>query len=99
MPYSLLWTYSRYFVTHEIARTTIATFRGRGVNQQEPNDMDVSNAAPPSIVALAHEALEACDAVLVRVWTVGPGDSCAACPMRPECADQRACLHLPVSVG
>jgi len=61
--------------------------------------MDVSPAVPHSLVALAREALEACDAVLVRVWTIGPGDSCASCPMRPECPDQRACLHLAVSVG
>lgn len=61
--------------------------------------MDVSSIVPASLVALAREALEACDAVLVRVWTVGPGDSCATCPMRSECPDQRACLHLAVSVG
>ncbi|MGH7729920.1 MAG: GAF domain-containing protein, partial [Candidatus Eiseniibacteriota bacterium] len=49
--------------------------------------------------ALARETLEACDAVLVRVWVVGPGDSCSTCPMRPECPDQRICLHLLASVG
>jgi len=49
--------------------------------------------------AFARETLEACDAVLVRIWVVGPGDSCATCPMRPECPDQRVCLHLAVSVG
>jgi len=52
-----------------------------------------------SLEAFARESLEACDAVLARIWTVGPGDSCATCPMRPECPDQRACLHLVVSVG
>jgi len=61
--------------------------------------MEVMLETRDALVALAHEALEACDAVLVRVWTVGPGDSCASCPMRPECPDQRACLHLTVSVG
>jgi hypothetical protein len=49
--------------------------------------------------ALARESLAACDAVLVRIWTLGPGDLCAGCPMRPECPDQRQCLHLSVSVG
>ena len=53
----------------------------------------------PALEAFARESLEACDAVLARIWTVGPGDSCATCPMRPECPDQRACLHLVVSVG
>jgi len=53
----------------------------------------------PGLEAFARESLEACDAVLARVWTVGPGDSCATCPMRPECPDQRACLHLVVSMG
>lgn len=52
-----------------------------------------------SLQAFARETLEACDAVLVRVWTVGPGDLCAECAMRPECPDQRTCLHLVVSVG
>ena len=52
-----------------------------------------------ALAAFARESLEACDAVLARVWTVGPGDSCATCPMRPECPDQRACLHLVASVG
>ena len=52
-----------------------------------------------SLEALGRESLAACDGVLVRIWTIGPGDSCAACPMRPECPDQVACLHLAVSIG
>ncbi|HKQ56653.1 MAG TPA: hypothetical protein VJY35_02185, partial [Candidatus Eisenbacteria bacterium] len=52
-----------------------------------------------ALEALARESLAACDAVLVRIWTLGPGDLCATCPMRPECPDQRRCLHLSVSVG
>jgi hypothetical protein len=65
----------------------------------EGNDMDATVVRHDSLAALAREALEACDAVLVRVWTIGPGDSCATCAMRAECPDQRACLHLAVSVG
>jgi len=61
--------------------------------------MKTSSHAVPSLEAFARESLEACDAVLARIWMVGPGDSCATCPMRPECPDQRACLHLVVSVG
>ena len=61
--------------------------------------MKTSALPLPPLEALARESLEACDAVLVRIWTVGPGDSCATCPMRPECPDQRECLHLRVSVG
>ena len=36
---------------------------------------------------------------LVRLWLIGPGDSCATCPMRAECPDQTACLHLVASAG
>ncbi len=36
---------------------------------------------------------------LVRIWLVGPGDICAVCPMRAECPDQTACLHLVASAG
>lgn len=61
--------------------------------------MKTSRTVDGRLEALASETLEACDAVLVRAWLVGPGDSCASCPMRPECPDQRACLHLTVSVG
>jgi regulatory Fis family protein len=61
--------------------------------------MDVVNVSPNPLRSLARGALDACDAVLVRVWTVGPGDSCATCVMRPECPDQSACLHLVLSLG
>src|SRR5262245_49732469 len=61
--------------------------------------MDLSPATRAALGSLAGESLAACDGVLVRIWTIGPGDSCAACPMRPECPDQRACLHLTVSAG
>lgn len=39
------------------------------------------------------------DAVLARLWRLRPGDLCASCPMRPECADQTRCLHLVASAG
>ncbi len=61
--------------------------------------MKTSARTLESLQSLARETLEACDAVLVRVWTVGPGDLCVECAMRSECPDQRACLHLVVSVG
>ncbi len=61
--------------------------------------MKTSRMVDGRLEAFASETLEACDAVLVRAWLVGPGDSCGSCPMRPECPDQRACLHLVVSVG
>ena len=38
-------------------------------------------------------------AALVRIWLLGPGDICDTCPMRPECADRRTCLHLVASAG
>jgi len=61
--------------------------------------MKTSRVVDDRLDAFARETLEACDAVLVRAWLVGPGDSCATCAMRPECPDQRACLHLVASVG
>ncbi len=36
---------------------------------------------------------------LVRIWTIGPGDICDVCPMRPECPDQTRCLQLVASAG
>ena len=48
---------------------------------------------------LAEAALACADAVLARVWLVGPGDLCASCPMRPECPDRSRCLHLVASAG
>jgi GAF domain-containing protein len=39
------------------------------------------------------------DGVLGRVWRLRPGDLCDRCPMRPECHDRTACLHLVTSAG
>jgi hypothetical protein len=39
------------------------------------------------------------DAALTRLWRLRPGDLCASCAMRPECADQSRCLHLVASAG
>lgn len=36
---------------------------------------------------------------LARIWLEGPGDICSDCRMRPECPDQRRCLHLEASAG
>jgi tRNA A-37 threonylcarbamoyl transferase component Bud32 len=36
---------------------------------------------------------------LARIWLVRPGDQCATCAARPECPDQRTCLHLVASAG
>lgn len=36
---------------------------------------------------------------LARIWLEGPGDICSDCRMRPECPDQRKCLHLAASAG
>jgi transcriptional regulator with GAF, ATPase, and Fis domain len=36
---------------------------------------------------------------LARVWLFDPGDICAACPLRDECADRTRCLHLVASAG
>ena len=36
---------------------------------------------------------------LARVWLVGPGGPCDACPMHRECPDRTRCLHLMASAG
>jgi transcriptional regulator with GAF, ATPase, and Fis domain len=36
---------------------------------------------------------------LARVWLVGAGGPCDACPMRDECPDRTRCLHLAASAG
>src|SRR6187399_155199 len=36
---------------------------------------------------------------LARVWLIEPGDICPSCPLRTECADRTACLHLAASAG
>ncbi len=36
---------------------------------------------------------------LARVWLVGDGGPCEACPMREECRDRTRCLHLVASAG
>lgn len=51
----------------------------------------------PQLIAVS--ALAAAQAVIARVWTPGPGDSCETCAMRPECPDQTGCLHLTGSAG
>jgi GAF domain-containing protein len=39
------------------------------------------------------------DAILARVWLVGPGDLCATCALSAECPERRRCLHLQASAG
>jgi transcriptional regulator with GAF, ATPase, and Fis domain len=36
---------------------------------------------------------------LARLWLVRPGGPCDLCPMRADCPDQTACLHLVASAG
>lgn len=61
--------------------------------------MDVSPDVFEALTALARESLEACDAVLARVWIVDRGDLCSTCAMRSECPDRSRCLHLVISEG
>ncbi|MBF8277843.1 MAG: fhlA 1 [Candidatus Brocadiaceae bacterium] len=37
--------------------------------------------------------------VLARIWIIGPGDLCNACPWLKNCPDQTTCLHLAASNG
>jgi GAF domain-containing protein len=39
------------------------------------------------------------EAILTRVWLLGPGDRCATCAMAAECPERRRCLHLEASAG
>lgn len=43
--------------------------------------------------------VEDTSAALARIWLIRPGDICATCRLRSECADQTACLHLVASAG
>jgi transcriptional regulator with GAF, ATPase, and Fis domain len=53
-----------------------------------------------ALLALVVGRLAASEAVaLARVWLMRPGDVCATCPLRAECPDQTACLHLVASDG
>jgi transcriptional regulator with GAF, ATPase, and Fis domain len=53
-----------------------------------------------ALLALVVERLAASEAVaLARVWLMRPGDICGTCPLRTECPDQVACLHLVASAG
>src|SRR5262245_2538894 len=79
-----------------MSRTMVSTIRD--FTQGDP-DMEVNPPLQESLSALARESLEACDAVLARVWMVNRGDLCATCPMASECPDRRRCLHLVVSEG
>jgi len=36
---------------------------------------------------------------LARIWLLLPGDICASCFMRAECADRTQCFHLAASAG
>jgi signal transduction histidine kinase len=51
------------------------------------------------LVRLVRGLVETAGLALARIWLLGPGDMCAACPMRPECPDQTRCLHLVASAG
>lgn len=63
--------------------------------------LDVAQVGPPQEVLqrivgrLASEPAIA----LSRIWLLGPGDVCASCLRRPDCADQTRCLHLKASSG
>lgn len=61
--------------------------------------MDIAPGIREALSALARESLEACDAVLARIWLIAAGDLCATCAMAGECPDRRRCLHLIVSEG
>ena len=39
------------------------------------------------------------ETALVRIWLKEAGDACGTCADRPQCPDQRQCLHLRASAG
>jgi transcriptional regulator with GAF, ATPase, and Fis domain len=48
---------------------------------------------------VVNRLVESPNVVLARIWLRRPGDICATCPMRSQCPDQTACLHLVASRG
>lgn len=62
-------------------------------------ELTLLQATPLAIPAILEGLVASMDAVLGRVWLLGPGDSCATCALRPECPDQVRCLHLSASAG
>ena len=53
-----------------------------------------------SVLKMIVEGLvEKAGIALARIWLIRPGDICATCPMRGECASRVRCLHLAASAG
>jgi transcriptional regulator with GAF, ATPase, and Fis domain len=76
------------------SRNIVDSVRGGEVGRR------VTRAAlEPVLRPLAETALAVAEGRLARIWLIGPGDLCATCPMRPECANQTRCLHLVASAG
>jgi GAF domain-containing protein len=59
-----------------------------------------AETAVDRVLAQVVDGLVAQTAVaLARVWLIGTGDICDACPLRADCPDQTRCLHLSASAG
>lgn len=53
----------------------------------------------PKPLELLADLVSPFDAILARIWVIGPGDRCGVCAMREECPDRTRCLHLAASAG
>ena len=54
----------------------------------------------PRVLEIIVQGLAAHPGVaLARIWLLLPGDVCATCFMRAECADRTQCFHLAASAG
>ncbi|HSF06259.1 MAG TPA: GAF domain-containing protein, partial [Methylomirabilota bacterium] len=62
-------------------------------------DMASERSLDALLVLFVRRLAERPPIALARVWLIGPGDICSTCPMRTECPDQTACLHLVASAG
>jgi transcriptional regulator with GAF, ATPase, and Fis domain len=62
-------------------------------------DMANERSLEPLLSLVVRRLAERPPIALARIWLLGPGDICPACPMRAECPDQTTCLHLAASAG
>jgi formate hydrogenlyase transcriptional activator len=58
-----------------------------------------SQGRHPVLQMIVRGLAEQPDIALARIWLLGPGDICTACPMLNACPDQTRCLHLVASAG
>ena len=51
---------------------------------------------PEVLTSITRGLVDELDAVLARIWLVGPGDLCSECYKADSCTNRQNCLHLTV---